>query len=1142
VTLSWKKPSNDGGSKIIGYVVEKKPKDGKKFEPCNARPCPEPTYTVTGLKEGEEYEFRVVAVNEIGESPPSKACPLVKVEEQPDKPRIDANAVKDITVKAGEEFQIVVPFTGFPKPEATWTLNDKPISPNDKHFASKVDEDKAVLTCPSAARGDTGPYTVMLKNPSGFDTIKCNVTVLDRPSPPSDVKAEDVDASSLTLKWSPPKDDGGAEITNYVVEKREPGQEWTKVNSFVTKPELKVRNLITGKKYEFRVMAENQNGRSDPAQTDSPVLVKNPYDKAKAPSDIEIEDYSENHVDLKWKPPLDDGGAPITGYIIEKKEKFGNWEPCLKTDNAATKAKVEGLTKGKEYQFRVKAVNKAGPGEPSAPTKPHVAKEKFLAPKINRDTLHPVTVRAGNMARLEVEAAGEPPPTITWSFAGKPLESANDCKIENEDYKSNFQLRHTTRAQSGMYKITATNPYGTDEAEVQINVLDKPSKPEGPLEVNDVKPDSCTLSWRAPKDDGGLPIEQYVVEQQDTETGIWTPVTRVSGNKTECTVSNLEPGKRYNFRVKAVNEEGNSEPLETEKPVLVKKPFDAPGAPGAPAITDYDRDFVQLEWDAPLRDGGAPITGYIIEMKDKYSPNWVKAAEVPADACQGKVKGLIEGEKYEFRVKAVNKAGPGAASESSGLHTAKPKSVKPQIDRTNLIPTKVKVGHMVNFDVKVTGEPPPKIVWTLNGKEIGTGPAYQISNEDHRTNFTLVKASRKESGVYKITATNSAGSDEAEVEIEVHGPPSTPNGPLEVSDVHKDGCTLKWNEPDDDGGSPIEGYEIEKLDEETGRWMPCGKATKPCFEVKNLTPDHKYKFRVRAVNKDGQSDDLETDRAIVAKNPFDTPDAPGQPKATDWGPTFAQLEWTPPLIDGGKPVTGYIIEKREVGQPDWTKATAAPVTNTNFTVNNLIEGKTYEFRVSAVNEGGVGKPSKASAPVKAEKRKFAPGAPDMPRPEKITKDSVTLSWKKPSNDGGSKIIGYVVEKKPKDGKKFEPCNARPCPEPTYTVTGLKEGEEYEFRVVAVNEIGESPPSKACPLVKVEEQPDKPRIDANAVKDITVKAGEEFQIVVPFTGFPKPEATWTLNDKPISPNDKHFASKVDEDKAVLTCPSAARGDT
>lgn len=95
-------------------------------------------------------------------------------------------------------------------------------------------------------------------------------------------------------------------------------------------------------------------------------------------------------------------------------------------------------------------------------------------------------------------------------------------------------------------------------------------------------------------------------------------------------------------------------------------------------------------------------------------------------------------------------------------------------------------------------------------------------------------------------------------------------GPLNVTDVHAEGCTLEWKPPPDDGGCPIDHYVIEKMDEQTGRWVPAGetagKETK--FDVDKLQPGHKYKFRVKAVNRMGTSDPLTADQAILAKNPF----------------------------------------------------------------------------------------------------------------------------------------------------------------------------------------------------------------------------------------------------------------------------------
>jgi hypothetical protein len=79
---------------------------------------------------------------------------------------------------------------------------------------------------------------------------------------------------------------------------------------------------------------------------------------------------------------------------------------------------------------------------------------------------------------------------------------------------------------------------------------------------------------------------------------------------------------------------------------------------------------------------------------------------------------------------------------------------------------------------------------------------------------------------------------------------------------------LKWNPPLDDGGAPIDHYLVEKLDTETGRWMPALKTKDPKAEIDNLVPGHEYKFRVSAVNNEGASEPLDAEHAIIAKNPF----------------------------------------------------------------------------------------------------------------------------------------------------------------------------------------------------------------------------------------------------------------------------------
>jgi hypothetical protein len=48
---------------------------------------------------------------------------------------------------------------------------------------------------------------------------------------------------------------------------------------------------------------------------------------------------------------------------------------------------------------------------------------------------------------------------------------------------------------------------------------------------------------------------------------------------------------------------------------------DPPGATSKPEITDYDKDYVKIQWNPPKDNGGAPIQRYIIEKKPKFG-NW----------------------------------------------------------------------------------------------------------------------------------------------------------------------------------------------------------------------------------------------------------------------------------------------------------------------------------------------------------------------------------------------------------------------------------------------------------------------------------------------------------------------------------------
>lgn len=69
----------------------------------------------------------------------------------------------------------------------------------------------------------------------------------------------------------------------------------------------------------------------------------------------------------------------------------------------------------------------------------------------------------------------------------------------------------------------------------------------------------------------------------------------------------LEPNRQYNFRVRAENQYGISEPLQADEPITAKFPFTVPDPPGQPRVIDWDTSNATLVWTRPISDGGSRV-------------------------------------------------------------------------------------------------------------------------------------------------------------------------------------------------------------------------------------------------------------------------------------------------------------------------------------------------------------------------------------------------------------------------------------------------------------------------------------------------------------------------------------------------------
>uniref|UniRef100_A0A8C9U0I2 Myosin binding protein Ca n=1 Tax=Scleropages formosus TaxID=113540 RepID=A0A8C9U0I2_SCLFO len=275
----------------------------------------------------------------------------------------------------------------------------------------------------------------------------------------------------------------------------------------------------------------------------------------------------------------------------------------------------------------------------------------------------------------------------------------------------------------------------------------------------------------------------------------------------------------------------------------------------------------------------------------------------------------------------------------------------------------------------------------------------------------------------------------------------------------------------------------------------------------------------------------------------DVPDPPEGVKCMGVGEDTATIIWEPPKFDGGSPIKGYLMERKKVGSSRWTKLNFDIYESTSYEAKKMIEGVLYEMRVFAVNGIGVSQPSCSSKP-------FMPIAPTS-EPTRLTVDDVMdsacmLKWRPPDKIGAGGIDGYIIEYRKEGGghtqeayTEWIQANSEPVEKNSYTVRGLPTGEKMEFRVMAVNIAGRSPPAVMAQPVTIREIIEQPhiRLPRHLRTKYVRKVGEKINLVIPFQGKPRPVVNWFKDDEPLDP--KKVSVRTTEVDTILFIRSAER---
>jgi predicted phage tail protein len=324
--------------------------------------------------------------------------------------------------------------------------------------------------------------------------------------------------------------------------------------------------------------------------------------------------------------------------------------------------------------------------------------------------------------------------------------------------------------------------------------------------------------------------------------------------------------------------------------------------------------------------------------------------------------------------------------------------------------------------------------------------------------------------------------------------PDKPTGPLTITNIMQNGCTISWAPPGDNGGSPIKSYVVEAREARRANWyqIQVVEPTETSLKITDLIENNKYFFRVSARNSIGLGDPLESDGSVAITRPAGCPETPFPLLVTDIQSDCCTLEWKAPSWTGGNDLLGYKIEMKigDGSKSEWKQVSDIAPNIKTYTVQNLEEGSEYYFRISAFNAVGASKPLELNRPVIPKKQVTVPKAPTGPITSlKCNKDSISIQWGPTRDNGGAPVSRYIIYCREVNTNTWTRAGVVDSETFSYQVENLTENSEYHFRVVAENckgpgaHLQTESPFKACSPYTVPDAPQGPL----TVKNVTDKS-------------------------------------------------------
>ncbi|XP_071318483.1 myosin binding protein Cb isoform X2 [Trachinotus anak] len=517
---------------------------------------------------------------------------------------------------------------------------------------------------------------------------------------------------------------------------------------------------------------------TNPAGEDKAVLFVKIVDVPDPPEHVKCVSVGEDCANIVWEAPKFDGGAPIKGYLMERKKKGSSRWTKLNFDvYESTTYEAKRMIEGVLYEMRVFAVNSIGMSQPSLTSKPFMPIAPTSEP--TRLTVNDVTDSTCSLKWLAPERIG------AGGLDGYTIEYCKEGDTEwvvaNKDLceRQGYVVRGLPVGEKINFRVVAVNIAGrslpaTLAQPVTIREIVEHPKIRLPrdLRTKYIRKVGEKVNLTIPFQGKPRPVATWYKDGQPLDP----KMVNVRNSNVDSILFIRSAEREHSGTYELVLQIENLEDRATIQIRIVDKP----GPPVNVKVTDVWGFNAALEWEPPKDDGNCEITGYTIQKADMKTKDWYTVYEHNRRTnCTA--SDLVMGNEYMFRIYSENLCGLSEEPRMS-KNTAKisktglelktkpykekdmncvPKFTQPLVDRS------VVAGYSTAISCAVKGFPKPKIIWMKNKMIIGEDPKYLMQNNQGVLTLNIRKPSTFDGGKYSCMAVNELGKDEVECKLDI---------------------------------------------------------------------------------------------------------------------------------------------------------------------------------------------------------------------------------------------------------------------------------------------------------------------------------------------------------------------------------------